>query len=151
MENATTTEDSNDAEAQIRSLMARRVEAVRAKDVDGALADHAPNVLTFDVVDPLQYIGTQELRKRLEAWFSSFQGPIGFELRDLSVTAGEDVAFCHSLNGVSGTRTDGGKLAMWFRATVCFRKIGGEWKVTHEHSSAPFDPATGKASLDLEP
>ena len=26
----------------------------------------------------------------------------------------------------------------------------GGWKVTHEHNSVPFDPETGKASLDLE-
>jgi ketosteroid isomerase-like protein len=37
------------------------------------------------------------------------------------------------------------------RATICFRKINGEWKVVHEHYSAPFDMESGKALFDLEP
>ena len=27
---------------------------------------------------------------------------------------------------------------LWFRATLGFRKIDGEWTITHEHSSVPF-------------
>ena len=72
-------------------------------------------------------------------------------MRDLSITTGEDVAFCHYLYRVSGTRTDGGAVAMWVRATLCFRKVDGAWVVTHEHDSVPFDPASGKASLGLKP
>ncbi len=45
----------------------------------------------------------------------------------------------------------GGKVDMWVRATVCFRKTAGEWTVTHEHDSVPFDVESGKASLDLKP
>ena len=40
---------------------------------------------------------------------------------------------------------------MWVRTTVCFRKIDGTWLITHEHNSVPFNPETGKASLDLAP
>jgi ketosteroid isomerase-like protein len=40
---------------------------------------------------------------------------------------------------------------VWVRATVCFRKIDGHWKVTHEHMSVPYDMETSKASVDLKP
>ena len=40
---------------------------------------------------------------------------------------------------------------MWLRTTTCYRKVGGEWLVTHEHNSVPFDVETGKASLALQP
>lgn len=139
------------AEAELRALIDARAEAVRAKDVDGALANVAPDVLAFDVVNPLRYRGADAARKRLEEWFSSFHGPIGYELRDLRIVAGDDVAFCHSLNQVRGTKTDGGEIVMWWRATVCYRKIDSRWLVTHEHSSVPFDAASGRASLALEP
>ena len=105
----------------------------------------------FDVVNPLQRVGSEAAKQRLAEWFSTFQGPIGYELRDLSITAGEDVAFSHSLNRVSATTTDGEKLDMWWRATVCYRKLDGRWMVTHEHASVPFDVKSGQASLDLEP
>jgi len=140
-----------DEEVQIRALIDDRVKAVRAKDINRALSSMAPDILSFEVVNPLQQIGSDASKKRAEEWFSSFQGPIGYEIRDLSVAASDDVAFSHGLSHVSATRTDGGQLDMWWRMTVCFRKIGGKWMVTHEHNSVPFDVESGKASLDLKP
>lgn len=37
------------------------------------------------------------------------------------------------------------------RGTVCYRKLGGQWLVTHEHFSAPFDMESGKTMFDLAP
>jgi ketosteroid isomerase-like protein len=105
----------------------------------------------FDVVNPLQHTGSDALKKRAEEWFASFEGRIGYEIRDLSITAGDDVAFSYGLNHVSATKIGGGQLDMWWRTTVCFRKIDGQWMVTHEHSSVPFDVESGKASLQLKP
>jgi len=138
-------------EAEIRALVDDQAKAIRARDVDASLSAYAPNVLLFDVVDPLQSAGSQAAKRRLAEWFASFRGPIGYELRDLSITAGEDVAFCHSLNRVSATTTDGRRLEMWWRATIGPQKIDGAWKVTHEHASVPFDVTSGRASLGLEP
>ena len=81
------------AEAEIRDLLEQRAEAARAKDVDGAIAAFAADVLTFDVVNPMQHVGADDVRPRTEQWFSSFRGPIGYEMRDVSVTAGDHVAF----------------------------------------------------------
>lgn len=77
---------------------------------------------------------------------------MGYELRDLSITRGDDVAFCHSLARISGARTDGTQTDVWVRATLCLRKIGGKWKITHEHVSVPFEMTPPfKASLGLTP
>jgi uncharacterized protein (TIGR02246 family) len=138
-------------EAQIRRLMDDRVKAVRAKDVNSSISNLVPDILSFDVVNPLQYIGTDAVKKRAAEWFSSFPGPVAYEMRDLSITAGDEVAFCHSLNHVSATKTDGVELDMWWRSTVCYRKIDGKWMITHEHNSVPFDVKSGKASLELKP
>jgi len=138
-------------ESDIRQLLDAAADAVRARNVDALMSNFAPDVLSFDVIDPLQYVGLDEARKRAEAWFASFDGPIGYQVRDLSIATGDDVAFCHSLNQVSATKTDGVKLEMWWRATVCLRRIGGKWKITHQHNSVPFDPRTGGASIELEP
>ena len=136
---------------QIRKLMDDRIKAVGTKDVNAATSNLAPDILSFDVVNHLQSIGIESSRKRAAEWFSSFQGQIGLEMRDLVITAGDDVAFCHGLSHVSATRTDGGQLDMWWRTTVCFCKTNGNWVVTHEHNSVPFDVNSGKASLGLTP
>jgi len=139
------------AAAEIRALIDDRAKAIRAKDVEGSTAGYAPDVLLFDVVSPLRYVGRDAVRKRLAEWFSSFEGPLGFEQRDLGIRAQHDVAFVHSLNRVTATTIDGTKLDMWWRATVCWRRTGGTWRITHEHASVPFDAASGHASLGLKP
>jgi ketosteroid isomerase-like protein len=115
------------------------------------MSNMAPEIVIFDLITPLQYRGADAGRKRAHEWLSSFDGPLGYEVRDLQITAGDDVAFCHSLNGVNGTTKTGTKIAMWWRATVGFRKIGGKWTVTHEHSSVPFEMTSGQAAMDLKP
>jgi ketosteroid isomerase-like protein len=112
---------------------------------------YAEDVLLFDVVDPLQYTGAKEVRQRMEGWFSTFSGNIGYEVSGLKISAGEDIAVCHRLNHVSAETLSGGKLDMWWRDTVCFNKINGRWLITHKHSSVPFNTDTGKASTGLKP
>ena len=147
----TATAISKTCEAQIRKLIDDREKAVRARDVDGSVANIAPDIVWFDVVNPLQHLGSDALKKRAEEWFASFEGAIGYETRELSITAGDDVASSHGLNHVSATKIGGGQLDMWWRTTVCYRKIDEKWMVTHEHNSVPFDVESGKASLDLKP
>jgi uncharacterized protein (TIGR02246 family) len=147
----TSTQSDVRGETEIRALIEQRVVAVRARDVDTAMACIAPDMRSFDVVNALQSTGREASRERTEAWFASFQGPIGFEILDLSMVAGDDVAFSHSLNRYSGTQTGGVEINMWVRATTCYRKIDGTWLITHEHQSVPFDGASGRASLDLTP
>jgi uncharacterized protein (TIGR02246 family) len=139
------------AESQIRALIEESAEAVRARDPDLSLAGYARDVVGFDLIEPLRYEGRDALRTRLESWFSSFEGDIGYENRDLTVAASDDVAFAHSRNHVTGTLTNGRKLDMWWRATLCLRKLDGRWMVTHTHASVPFDMETLRASVDLAP
>jgi uncharacterized protein (TIGR02246 family) len=147
----TTTGDIIDGEAQIRQRMDSWVKAVRAKDVNGVMSHYAANILTFDLAPPLEYKGADAYRKNWEAWFPRFRGPIGYEIRDLSITASDDIAFCHSLNRIHGARTNSEETDVWVRATVCYRKIDGKWMVAHEHVSVPFYMDSGKASVDLKP
>jgi uncharacterized protein (TIGR02246 family) len=146
-----TTNTSRQAETEIRELLEQRAAATRAKDADAATALFSNDVLTFDVVNPMQHVGVESVRPRTQQWFSSFLGPIGYEMRDVNISAGDDVAFAHLLYRVSGTLASGDELGMWNRATFCFQKMDGAWRIVHEHDSVPFDPATGMASTDLEP
>jgi len=138
-------------EAQIGELIDRWLRALRAKDLEGIMSCYAPDILVFDLLPPLRYVGADAYRKNWAEWFPTFQGPIGYELRDLTITRGDDLAFSHSLNRVSGKRTDGTDSNTWVRATVCYRKIDGKWMIAHEHVSVPFYMESGKASVDLKP
>ena len=140
-----------DTNGQLREMIDAWAIAVRAKEIESVMSHYISDVVAFDVVGPLECKGTDMLRQRLTAWFSSFFGPFGFEISNLEVEAGDYLAFCHSLNRVIGVKNDGEMVNMCWRATLCCRKIEGRWKITHSHTSVPFDPETGIASLDLEP
>lgn len=139
-------------DAQIRKLMDEWGAALRARDVDKMMSNYSPDVLVFGVTPPLQYKGANEYRQMWVEMLNAIQGPITYEVRDLAITTSDDIAFSHCLNRISG-KMKGGKSdeGSWMRVTLCFCKIDGRWLVTHEHASAPFDVASGKASLDLEP
>jgi ketosteroid isomerase-like protein len=139
-------------EAQIHALIESWAKALRAKSVDALMSHRAPDILLYDLAPPLLYRGADAYRKGLEEWFATFQGSIGYEIRDLRITAGDDVAFSTSLNWIGGARTNGEQTNVWVRATLCFQKQGGDWTLIHDHVSVPFYmDGTYKAAIDLEP
>jgi ketosteroid isomerase-like protein len=93
----------------------------------------------------------QSFVKRWQELFESYQGPIDYKARERSITVGDDIAFSHSLNRVSGTMQNGQKSDRWLRWTACYRKTNGRWLIVHEHVSVPADLRSGKAVLDLKP
>jgi PhnB protein len=53
---------------------------------------------------------------------------------------------------MTGTKTEGAKADVWVRVTVVLRRIGGAWKITHQHTSVPFHmDGSLKAAVDLKP
>jgi ketosteroid isomerase-like protein len=138
-------------EQQIRERIRSWTDALRAKDLDAVMAHWAPDALAFDLAPPLRRRG-DEIRRALVEWFPTWDGPIGYERRDLVITAGDEVAFSHCLDRLTGRRTNGDTSDVWFRATVCFRKLDGEWMIVHEHTSVPFAmDGSYRALVDLAP
>jgi ketosteroid isomerase-like protein len=141
-------------EALIREVLAGQEQAMRARDVAALVARFTPDAVTFSLAPPLrQPAGQARDADALRAWFAGFDGPLDYEIRDLEVTVGGDVAFCHSLNRLSATprgMTD--RFDLWFRSTVCLRKVAGVWLVAHEHMSTPFHmDGSMRAAVELRP
>lgn len=138
-------------EAKIRALVESRVSALAIKDATALASHDANDIVLFDAVGPLYQVGAGAHGKRVAEWLSAYRSGIDYQVRDLCITAGTDVAFCHYLYRVGGTMTDGTQVGMWLRSTICLRRTDGDWTINHEHTSIPFDGATGAASLDLQP
>lgn len=143
--------DQNKNEAAIRELIDGFVNAIRAKDINGVMAVFAPEVVSFDLGPPLRHGGGQAFTERWQELFVAYPSAIHYEVSDLSVTAGDDVAFSHSLNRISGTLKDGRTSERWLRWTACYRKVNGRWLIVHEQVSVPVDVRSGKGLLDLKP
>lgn len=138
-------------EADIRQRIDRLVTSIRAMDLDGVKPIYAPDIVSFDIVPPLQHVGAEAQWKNWADVFTAYQRPLGYEVRDLAITVADDLAFGHSLNRISGTLKNGKRSEFWLRWTTCFRKIDGHWLIVHHQASVPLDVETGRALLDLEP
>ena len=124
-------------EAQIRNLVEDWARAVRSKNIDGILANHSPEILMFDVPPPVQSKGMEAYKKTWDVFFAWFQDSGVFDISELNITAGDDVAFATALMRCAGTEANGDKMELDFRLTICLRKIDERWTVMHEHHSVP--------------
>jgi ketosteroid isomerase-like protein len=139
------------AEHELRDLVEERVRAVRERDSATLAARPAKDVITFDVLPPLNSRGSQATVEHLQAWFDGYDGPIDYSAHDVQASAQGDLGFCSFLYHVGGTLKTGDQVNMWVRATLCCRRIDGRWRIVHDHESVPFDLATGQALISLEP
>jgi ketosteroid isomerase-like protein len=141
------------AEAEIRTVLEARVEAMRRKDAAAAIALLAPDITAFEMAPPLALKGEAARDEAgLAAWFAMFDGGVEVELRDLVIETGGDVAIAHSLNRLVATRKDGVAVDFWMRSTLGFRRIEGAWKISHGHTSLPFlMDGSYRAARDLQP
>jgi len=139
------------AEAEIRQTMESWLTAARAKDVDGICAHYAPDVVVYDAIVALRFVGVDAYRDHWRMCMEHCPGDLVFELHAPTIAAAGDVGFAWSLMRCGGTKEDGTKEPGWMRMTTCFRKTGGRWQIVHEHFSAPFDMESGKALFGLEP
>ena len=128
-ENGRSTSD----EREIRRMIEEWASAVRRRDRDGILRHHSRDILMFDVPPPVQSKGLDAYNGTWDLFFSASPEPVAFDILDMGVTAGREVAFVTAVMRCN-ERTDG---ELIFRLTVGLRKIDGQWTVMHEHHSLP--------------
>jgi ketosteroid isomerase-like protein len=104
---------------------------------DEVLINHEPSAIIYDVLPPMKYVGTDAYRKSWDEWQPETEGAARFDLHEVEVTAGADIAFAHGLIHCGGTTTSGTTFEDWVRATFCLRKHGGRWLIAHQHISMP--------------
>lgn len=142
---------TTDAQAEIRAVIDGWAEATRNQELDAIMAFHAPEVRTFDCHSVYQFKGAESYRAFYEACLACMQGKMTFEIEDLEVVAGGDVAVAHFIAGCGATGLDGSRHEGRLRSTLCFERTGGEWLITHSHCSAPFNPMTEKTMFGDDP
>jgi len=131
------TRDASPDAGAIRALIERWAKAVRDEDRAAIRADHDPAILMFDVPPPLQSSGIEAYMATWELFFAHVEKPVTFDLRDVAITAGSDVAFATAIGHCVAVDSNGRREELDFRLTMGFRKIDGRWRSVHEHHSLP--------------
>jgi uncharacterized protein (TIGR02246 family) len=124
-------------EAAIRGVIESWTAAVRRRDIEGILKNHSSDIVMFDVPPPFQSRGIEAYRKTWDMFFSWSSDPIPFDVTDMNITAGNDVAFVVATMACAEPGGDGKPKPLDFRLTVGLRKIEGRWTIVHEHHSVP--------------
>src|SRR5262249_60492915 len=138
------------AAKEIRGWLDSWTKAFTAKDVDAIMALYADDIVAYDIVPPLQYVGKSEYRSDYQQFLSQYDN-LHVEVRDLHIGATGDFAYAAGLELISGTLNNGQKSKVRLRFTSLVRKSGGHWLDFHDHVSVPADIESGKAMLELQP
>ena len=91
----------------------------------------------FDVPPPLQSKGIDAYKKTWDLFFSWPRDFGVFDIDEMTITAGDNVAFATAIMHCAGAEENRDRIDLEFRLTVGLRKIGGQWIVMHEHHSIP--------------
>jgi uncharacterized protein (TIGR02246 family) len=139
------------ATEEIRGWIDHWRKAVSAKDVDRVMELYTDDVVAYDVVPPLQYVGRAAYRTDYQQFFSQYESDLHVETRDLHVWASGEFGYATGLQMISGMPKHGQKSGMWVRFTSLYRKVNGKWLDFHDHVSVPADIESGKAMLEMQP
>jgi ketosteroid isomerase-like protein len=126
-------------EDRIKALLESWAAAVRRHDVTAILAHHEADIVMYDLPPPLECRGIEAYEETWGLMFRYHKPGAGFDIEELHVTAGEDVAFAHAIMrcGPDSSCNPKDKDGFQFRLTVGLKRIRGEWRVAHEHHSVP--------------
>lgn len=125
-------------EQAIHNILIAWGDNTRLDRKDDVLANHAADLLIYDVLPPMKYESAAAYRASWDEWQPETAGEGIFEFQDLKITAGSDVGFAHGFIRCGGTTPNGKKFEDTVRATFCLKKINGEWQVAHQHVSKPL-------------
>ena len=120
----------------IEQLIRRWAEAAHTGPVEDIAAHHAEDVVMFDVPPPHE--GVRGIAAYRETWPGFLQWQASgavFEIEEIEVTEGRDVAFAWALLRCGTPEELAEMPERRLRLTVGLRKDRGSWVVTHEHHS----------------
>lgn len=134
----------NKPDAPILQVLSDYKTAVFEKDVDGFVALYDRDVSVFDMWGVWSYNGIAPWREMVTHWFGSpGTERVIVHFHDVETIVAGSLAVIHAFVTYKAVSADGVDLrSMDNRLTVTLSENGGAWKIVHQHTSSPIDPAT---------
>ena len=128
----------NNNETEIRQLINNWAKAVRENNMEGIMAFHASDMVMYDVPPPFESIGLDAYRETWDTFFKYTRAGV-FDIDELHVVAGDDVAFCYAKMHCEDKANKEDYERLDFRLTIGLKKVNGQWVILHEHHSIPAE------------
>ena len=137
-------------QAAIKTVEDKFTTAFNAKDTSAIMSLYVPDqsLIVFDASVPLQFTGAAAYTKDWNDFWTMFPGPVTISMNDLDITVGGNVAYGHSIQHVTSTDKKGKKMEMTVRVTDGYKKMNGQWLISHEHVSVPVNFMTMKPDIN---
>lgn len=140
-------------EQAVREVIDSQLAALSSKEVKGTISVYGKGGVMYTLAPPLRSQNDDEASASaaVQQWFDTWDGPVQYETRDLDIRVSGDLALATCLRRMIGDQK-GKHVDMWFRKTLGFTRVEGEWKIIHDHESVPFYmDGSMKAAVDLKP
>ncbi|MEO8432497.1 MAG: SgcJ/EcaC family oxidoreductase [Acidobacteriota bacterium] len=136
-------------DAPIARVMDGYTAAVLAKDVEAFVSLYDPGVRVFDLWGRWSYDGIEAWREMAAGWLGSLgDSRVAVEWENVQTTVRNEVAVAHAFVTYRHLSAGGEERhAMRNRLTWVLRPVDGDWKIVHEHTSAPVDLETSRVLL----
>lgn len=123
--------------------------AASTKNVDAFCAIYDADVHVFDMWNRWTMRGLDAWKEMAQNWFLSLGNEqVIVEAKDIESHVADDFAVGHAIFTFTAVSAQGEKLrSLDNRVTVVLKRINDQWKVIHEHTSAPIDHVSLKAMI----
>jgi ketosteroid isomerase-like protein len=138
------TNTDTDTPAEIRQLLHAYVESVLAKDVEAFVALYDADLRVFDMWNSWSYDSRQPWREMVQGWFGSLRDErVAVAFSEVQTRVTQDLAVLHAFVSFAAIDAGGATLrSMTNRITMALVRRGDDWKIVHQHTSAPIDGET---------
>src|SRR2546430_9067906 len=120
---------------EIRAWLDRWTNAFTKQDVDSIMALYTDDVVAYDIVPPLQYIGKAAYRADYQQFFSQYEGNLHVEVRDLHVGATGDPGYAAGWELFGGPQKNVRRTGVCSGFTPLFRRPPAPCPDFHVHAA----------------
>jgi ketosteroid isomerase-like protein len=135
----------------VETVLDKWRQAVNRSDLQGIADCYSNDILAFDAAQTLEFPGKAAYMQHWENCLVMMGSNHNFNITTRQQFVDHRSAFVSGLAYCSCTTEDGQEQGAWTRFTQTLLCTDGEWAIVHEHFSMPFDMATGKALMELQP
>lgn len=141
---------------EVDHVLTNYAAAVYEQDVEQFLSAYHADVHIYDCWGNWEIKGLAGWRDSVTSWFTQLrddQNVVKVHFHSVTTEQNDHLAYVHCAVTFTGYEKESEKALrhMTNRFTFGLTKNDGSWLITHEHSSLPIEPETGKGMFDSKP
>jgi ketosteroid isomerase-like protein len=124
----------------VRNFLTQYAQAVHEKNVVAFVSLYADDLHVFDMWNNWELRGIEAWRRMAEGWFGSLGDErVVVAAKDIEAVTGSELALGHATLTFTAVTVEGKELrSLDNRLTLAMWCTDADWKVFHEHTSAPI-------------